>query len=101
MADKFKPKQLSQFILNEEYKNDGFNMLTKVEADMVPKSPQNRLTIVRELGKFCQTKGEKTDAFLQRARTLHDQLAGVSVSELIPLFVIAGMDPDVYSGVFS
>ena len=92
-----KDAQLNQFIENTAYGDNGFAMLAKLLFDVDPKTPANMLTTVRSIGSFGQEAGEELSAYMQRARTLEGQLSTITVAELVPTLVIAGMDGDIFS----
>ena len=83
---------------NPIFTNKGIEMLADLLEQVDPTTPENRLLTVQRLADFAQLPGETTAKYLQRARWIAGRLPKLSITNLMPLVVINGMDQDLYSG---
>lgn len=74
-------------------------MLKDLLASLNPTSPVNRLLSIKDLIKLEQSVNEPPSDYMLRARTLQQSLQGVVISDLMPLFVMATLDPEQYGGL--
>ena len=90
--------RLYKYMTNVTYTNKGIEMLADLLEQVDSTTPENRLLTVQCLADFPQLPGETTAKYLQRARWIAGRLPKLSLTDLMPLFVINGMDQELYRG---
>ena len=67
-------------------------MLDHFLAALNPTSPTNRLSSIKKLVALHQRSQETAAQFMSRIRSFGILLAGVTITDLLPLFALSAMD---------
>ena len=94
------PSSISSMFLNDaRFASYGITMLSSLITHLNPSSNENLLLAITDLTYLEIILGELSIEYMSRVRGIAQRMHGVTIDRIIPLFEIASLDYERYSGV--
>ena len=89
------------FLNNARFASDGITTLSSLITHLNPSSNENLLLEITDLTRLETRLDESSIEYMSRVRCISQQMHGVTIDRIIPLFAIASLDNERYPGVKS
>ena len=91
----------SMFLNDAKFASDGIAMMSSLLTHLNLSSNENLLLAISYLTRLEMILGESSIDYMLRVRVIAQQMHGVKIGRIIPLFAIASLDHERYPGVKS